>query len=179
MARRFGQLTAYLVVGTVRHGRNNVNIWECQCDCGRIINVDQNSLFKLAVPACKVCRRGPCVVCGSDITNEEYSLKRNTCSDECWRENRRIKQRASYKIRASKDPDFHKKHYQAALARDPDHNKKRYQKKLEKLKAMSEEDRRAFLDKEYKICNEWTKAKRAFLRENDPVGYEAFLKKCR
>ncbi|MER2494413.1 hypothetical protein [Catenovulum sediminis] len=176
---RTGALTAYRVVGHVLHGRNRVNIWLCQCDCSRMIKLTQTDLLKGIIPACKVCRRGPCVVCGEDITNEDYGVKRNTCSDDCFKQNRRNKQNIALQKRAAADPEFHKKHYQAALQRDPEHNKKRYQRKLEKLNKMTPGERQAFLHKEYKASNKWNAAKRAFLKENDPIGYEAYLKKCR
>lgn len=172
---RIGALTLLRVCGRVQHGRNYVNIWLCQCDCERTFEIDQNSLNKGRVLACKVCRRGPCVICGQAIDNDTYSVKRNTCSDYCYKENRRQRQRESLKRRTERDPEFHKKHYQAALVRDPELNKKRYQRKLERLNAMSPTERQSVLQREYQQCNDWTTRRRAWLKAHDRNGYEQFL----
>jgi hypothetical protein len=176
---KIGALTAHNIVGRVYHGRNSVNVWLCQCDCSRMLEIDQNSLLKGIVLACKVCRRGPCVVCDKDITNDEYSVKRNTCSDDCYKENRRRRSRESYRRRADADPYFNRKHYQSALARDPDHNKKRYRRLLKRIALMPDIERKAFLKKQYDASNTWTVNKRTFLKLCDPFGYEIFLERCR
>jgi hypothetical protein len=168
-------LTLLRSVGQVRHGRNSVNVWLCQCDCGRTLEADQNSLLKGQIPACKTCRRGPCIICGKPIENDEWSVKRNTCSEECFKENKRRKGRVSYAKRAARDPEFHSKHYQAALNRDPGHNKKRYQRKLERLAKLPEHERLNILRKMAQQSNYWAKCRRQWLKENDPQGYEQFL----
>jgi hypothetical protein len=172
---KIAALTLIRQTGQVRHGRNLVNVWLCRCDCGRTLTADQNALVKMQIPACKTCRRGPCVICSKDIENDEWSVKRNTCSDECFKENRRRKERLNLVKRAAQDPELHRRHYQAALTRDPEHNKKRYQRKLEKLAQLPDNERLAILKKEWQKSNEWAKRRRQWLKDNDPQGYEQFL----
>jgi predicted nucleic acid-binding Zn ribbon protein len=172
---KIAALTLIRQTGQIRHGRNLVNVWLCQCSCGRTLDVDQESLVKGMIPACKTCRRGPCVICGKEIDNDEWSVKRNTCSDECYRENRRVRGRLSLANRVARDPEFHKKHYQAALTRDSEHNKKRYQRKLERLAKLPEHERLNILRKMAQQSNDWAKRRRQWLKENDPLGYEQFL----
>lgn len=83
---QYSKLTVVSLVSTVKHGRNNVKKWRCRCECGRELEVDQGSLVKGCVPACKVCRRGPCVICGAKITDESFGVKRTTCSEICRKE---------------------------------------------------------------------------------------------
>jgi hypothetical protein len=83
---RFHALTVIAQVGIVKHGRNIVKMWACVCICGNELEVDQSSLVKGQKPACKTCRRGPCVICAAPIENDEWGVKRTTCSDVCQHE---------------------------------------------------------------------------------------------
>jgi hypothetical protein len=83
---RFHTLTVIAQVGIVKHGRNIVKMWACVCICGNELEVDQSSLVKGQKPACKTCRRGPCVICAAPIENDEWGVKRTTCSDVCQHE---------------------------------------------------------------------------------------------
>lgn len=56
--QKFGSLTVIRYVGTKRYSKGHVrNIWECQCDCGRIHLVTDNNLVSGRTKSCG-CMKG-------------------------------------------------------------------------------------------------------------------------
>ena len=176
---KFNALTVIRLVGTVKHGRNNVKVWLCCCDCGRTLEVDQASLLKGHVPACKVCRRGPCVICGSDITDESFSVKRNTCSEACKKEQLRRRHLKRYNKLVSENPNHNKERYQERLAANPNIGKEKYTKKKERESKLSEEEVALIKAKENKASTESRSKWREKTKAEDPEVYEEFLQRAR
>ena len=172
-------ITPIRKVGIVKHGRNNVAIWLCRCGCGNILEVDQGSLTKGIVAACKTCRRGPCVICGAKITNEEYSVKRNTCSDICRAEQVKQKHRRFYSNCVEKDKDYNKKRWAHRLEKDFNLNKKRYQSYKERLLKLPTHERDKTIKKLNHMANMWRRnwIKRA--KVECPEAYHQFIEKRR
>lgn len=176
---RFGSLTVVSLIGYKMHSRNRIKNWLCKCDCGRTAKADQNSLTKGLISACKVCRRGPCVICGSPITNESYAIKRNTCGDFCRNEQKKRKDRKTYAKKMLSDPDTEKKRYHSRLKEDPLLNKKKYAAHQEKLKNMGEDEQKIIIDRANKQTNKWRKSWLHRLKKEDTEAYQEFLKKSR
>ncbi|MCF6442852.1 hypothetical protein L1077_25855 [Pseudoalteromonas luteoviolacea] len=170
---KFHALTVLHLAGTVKHGRNNVKVWLCECVCGKTLDVDQASLLKGQKPACKTCRRGPCVICGAPIDNDDWGVKRNTCSDVCQKEQRRQNGRRSYYKLIELDPDHNKKRHKARQAADPLYEKKRYQLRLKRLNALPEKQRQAVIQKQNEYTNLWRSNYVKRLKAED---YPAYLK---
>ena len=171
---RFNALTVVRMVGKVQHGRNMVKVWSCVCICGNELEVDQASLKKGQVPACKTCRRGPCVICSKPITNPNYAVKRNTCSDVCRKEQIRAKHRRRYHKQIELDPEHNKKRYQERLAKDPDMNKKRYQRWLKRLYAMPPTIRQEIINKQNEYSQIWQSNYVKDLKANHPEDYQQY-----
>lgn len=53
--QRFGRLVAVKFAG---HDKNRHRLWECQCDCGRTVNIDVNSLRSGKSKSCGCSRKG-------------------------------------------------------------------------------------------------------------------------
>ena len=128
--QRFGQLYVHSLKGLVTHGRNRIKVWACVCDCGEKLTCRHDDLRKGIIPACDICRRGPCTVCGKAITNKAYSVKRNTCSDECANKQRRARDRKRYYKIIKENPEHNKVKHVERITKDPDYNKKRYKRKI-------------------------------------------------
>ncbi|SMF80667.1 hypothetical protein [Pseudobacteriovorax antillogorgiicola] len=175
----YSSLTLIREVGSVKHGRNNVKVWLCQCTCGRQLDVNQASLVKGEVPACKVCRRGPCVICGSEIENESFSVKRNTCSEECRKEQARRKSLKAYSKKVLKAPAHNREIYQRRLENDPAHNKERYARMKEREKDLSQEARDAIRTKRNRDSNNWRRLWLEEIKEKDPKKYQEWLRSSR
>lgn len=172
--QKFGWLTVVRLVGKVQHGRNMVKMWSCVCGCGNELEVDQASLKKGQVPACKTCRRGPCVVCFEPITNESYSVKRNTCSDECHHEKIKEKSRRRYYKLIELDPEHNKKRHRQRVLADPDYNKKRYQRRMEKFKKLPEKIQQKIIKKQNEYSRAWKSDYIKHLKKTDPEGYRVY-----
>lgn len=171
---KFHALTVLYLAGTVRHGRNNVKVWHCRCICGNTLEVDQAALVKGQKPACKTCRRGPCVICGSPIENDEWGVKRNTCSAECRHEQTKAKNRRQYYRLIERNPDHNKERHRARSLRDPDYEKKRYQLRLKRLNAMPEKERQALIQKQNEYTTLWRSKYVKKLKMEDPEGYKRY-----
>jgi hypothetical protein len=170
---RFHALTVVAQVGTVKHGRNNVKLWACTCICGNELVVDQAALVKGQKPACKPCRRGPCVICGRRIENEDWGVKRNTCSDSCQREQLKAKAKRRYYKLIKLDPEHNKKRHRARQLADPNYEKKRYQLRLKRLNALPEKERKAAIQKQNEYHKFWRTNYVKNLKAND---YDAYIK---
>lgn len=177
--QKFEALTVIKQSGLVKHGRNNVKIWLCQCDCGETLEVDQNSLVKGIVPACKICRRGKCVICGGKITDPSFSVKRNTCSEMCRKEQQRRRHRKRYAKLTANDPNYNKIRYRLRLDNIPDYNKVRYLSFKKRLLHMNEEQASALISKMTRQSNEWRKKWRIQTKQLNPEEYERFLARAR
>lgn len=175
VCQRFGKLTVTKLAGTVKHGRNNINVWLCRCDCGNTLEVDQNSLRKGQVPACKTCRRAPCIVCGGEITNESYSVLRKTCSEECKKEHLRNKSLKRYKKLTFENPDHNKERWQIKKQKNPNLCQQRYQRELELRANKPIEVQQLEKQKRNKASIEWRKKWRQRVKETDPEAYRDFL----
>jgi predicted nucleic acid-binding Zn ribbon protein len=173
---RFHALTVVTQVGIVKHGRNNVKIWACVCICGNELEVDQGSLVKGQKPACKTCRRGPCVICGVPIENDEWGVKRTTCTDLCQREQLKAKHKRRYYKLISLDPDHNKKRHRARQLADPDYEKKRYQLRLKRLNALPESLRQAAIQKQSEYTNLWRSDYVKNLKTTDVEAYKTYRK---
>lgn len=141
---KFGLLTVTKFAGTELYGgMSRARFWWCDCTCGRETRVFQRYLTEGRTTACEVCRRGPCVVCGGEITED---TKRNTCSIACHDEKRRRADLKCYSKRVAEDPDFNKKRGEVRakkLRADSD----KYEKWLESKRLRSREKR---LNPEYR-----------------------------
>lgn len=177
--QKFNALTVIRQSGVVKHGRNNVKVWLCRCDCGETLEVDQASLKKGIVPACKICRRGLCVICGSKITDESFSVKRNTCSEACKKEQIKRKHRKRYAKDVRENPAHNKERYQQRLESNPDLNKVKYQKFKSKLDNLDSEYRAVITRKMTSVSNNWRKKWREKVKDESPEEYELFLKRAR
>jgi predicted nucleic acid-binding Zn ribbon protein len=173
---KFHALTVLHLVGTVKHGRNNVKIWLCECVCGKTLEVDQASLIKGQKPACKTCRRGPCVICGAPIENDDWGVKRNTCSDKCQHDQTKARHRKRYYKLIELDPDHNKKRHKARQLADPLYEKKRYQLRLKRLNALPEKQRQALIKKQNEYTNLWRSAYVKKLKIEDPEAYIRYRK---
>ena len=173
---KFGKLTAIKVVGRVTAGKKKYNIWLCKCDCGRKTEENQSYLISgNKIRACKVCRRGPCVVCGIPITDKSFSVLRNTCSDLCRKERINQKLRIWKSKKAYEDPDYYGKKYQAELDRHPDFYQHRYQKEKRRLLESSEKEQLLTRKKQRQANARYYKK----TKETDSVKHEERLRKER
>ncbi|MFT7054098.1 MAG: hypothetical protein ACJAU1_001656 [Psychromonas sp.] len=173
---KFHALTVVRQVGSVKHGRNNVKVWACVCICGNELEVDQNSLVKGLKPACKTCRRGPCVICCAPVANDDWGVKRNTCSDDCQREQTSARHSKYYYHLIEKDPDHNKKRHSARQLADPNYEHKRYQNRLKRLDALPEIDRQAVIQKQNEYTNLWRSGYINNLKLNDVDAYKRYRK---
>lgn len=173
----FGKLCVHSLVGLVTHGRNKIKVWLCVCDCGRKIKCRQDDLRKGIIPACRVCRRGPCVICGSAITNELYGVKRNTCSDLCQELQTKAKHKKSYRTLMEREPNYNRERYFNRILKDPDFNKKRYARKLMQRAKLPESERDRLNKAEYQQSNDWRKRWTKAVKNNAPQRYESFRAK--
>lgn len=124
--RAFGQLTVIERAGEIKWGRM-MPAWRCRCACGRYEIIPQNRLpHRETIPeshrvtACEVCRRPPCVVCGTRIPLSRG--QRNTCAEVCQQTKQRENQRAHYHREMARDPDYAMKQYhrkRQRMANDP------------------------------------------------------------
>ncbi len=176
---RFKQLQAIKVVRRIQHGRNSIKVWLCICNCGNTLEVDQSQLTKGAITACKTCRREPCVVCGSLITDDSSSVKRNTCDEVCKKELVRSRQRLDYAKNTLQNPNFNKEQHEQRVHQNPNYNKRRYQKKLARLEQLPEKERDAILKRESQQSSQWLINWRERAKIENPKAYEAFLLKAR
>ncbi|BCE02931.1 hypothetical protein [Marinicellulosiphila megalodicopiae] len=175
----FGNLTVIKNVALVKHGRNNVKIWLCKCACGNTVEIDQTSLKKGLILACKTCRRGPCVICGGKINDDSFSVKRNTCSEICRKQQINNKHLKRYIKQVADDPDHNKKRYQQRLESDENYNKHRYEKKLERISKLSQKEQKLIKSKENKATSEWRSKYVQNLKETDPVKYAKYIERSR
>ena len=173
---RFHALTVTTQVGIVKHGRNNVKIWACVCICGNELEVDQSSLVKGQKPACKTCRRGPCVICGAPIENDDWGVKRTTCSDYCQGEQLKAKHKRRYYKLLSLNPEHNKKRHKARQLADPDYEKKRYQRRLTRLNALPNIERQAAIQKQNEYTNLWRSDYVKNLKATDVEAYIRYRK---
>lgn len=176
--QRFGQLYVHSLIGLVQHGRNKIKVWLCVCDCSEKLKCRQDDLKKGIVQSCNVCRRGPCVICGKAITDKTYSVKRNTCSDECKKEQRRCGHRKRYRTLFESDPNHNKNRYTDRIAKDPYYNKKRYSRKIILRRRLPKIEQQRRKEVESKQCNEWRKRWIEVTKNNDPEKYEAYRVKA-
>ncbi len=176
--KKMWSLTVIRQSGVVQHGRNKVKIWHCRCVCGNVLDVDQAALVKGQKPACKTCRRGPCVICGSPIENDDWGVKRTTCSAECQREQLKAKHKRRYYKLIERDPEHNKKVYRHRKNLDPDHNKKRYQRRMALLNAMPEKARREIIQKQNEYTTLWRSKYVKDLKANDPEAYQKYRAAC-
>lgn len=176
--QKFNALTVVKQSGIVKHGRNNIKVWLCRCDCGELLEVDQTSLKKGIVPACKICRRGKCVICGGKITDPSFSVKRNTCSEACRKEQKRRKDRKYYAKLVSENPDYNKEYHQRR-SENPDYNKNRYRNFRKRLDELSLEQRQAFMRKSNNYSTAWRKNWLERMKVENPGLYNQFLNKRR
>ncbi|MCS6259862.1 hypothetical protein G3479_11450 [Shewanella baltica] len=170
--RSFNALRVIRCVGRVQHGRNAVKVWLCRCLCGNTLEVDQASLVKGLVPACKTCRRGPCVICGAPIINDDWGVKRTTCSDLCQREQLKAKHKRRYYKLIALNPEHNKQRHSARRAADPLYEQKRYQLRLKRLIALPVTQRQLIIKKQNEYSNVWRSAYVKKLKETD---YNAYL----
>ena len=177
--QKFGSLTALSVCGRVKHGPNYVKAWTCKCDCGRTLEVTQDQLLKGQVLACKVCRRGPCVICGADITDESFGVKRQTCSEACKKEQARRRARKRYAKLTREDPEHNKKRWKQRTTEDPEYNKKRYQRTQELINNKSPEEKKIIQAKANKASSEWRSNWVIKAKESNPEAYEEFRVRTR
>lgn len=177
IGQTLGQLTVIRQAGEVVHGRNKVKVWLCQCSCDRktLLEVDQTSLKKGLVAACNVCRRGPCVICGSPITDERYSVKRNTCSDACKKEQTKRRHRKRYQKLTDENPGHNKERYAERIQQDPGLNKRHYQAKQARIKKLPDDVQQVARQRAFDTSNDWRSRWREESKRNDPEAYRAFV----
>jgi len=168
---RFNALRVVRLVGFVQHGRNRVKVYSCVCLCGNMLDVDQGALVKGQKPACKTCRRGPCVICGAPIDNDDWGVKRNTCSDKCQHDQTKAKHRKRYYKLIELNPDHNKERHKARKLSDPLYEQKRYQRRLERLNALPDVQRQAIIQKQNEYSNLWRSTYVAQLKTTDHDSY--------
>lgn len=171
--RHFNALTVIRLVGKVTHGRNQVKVWLCECLCSKTLKADQGSLVKGLKPACKTCRRGPCVICAAPIDNDDWGVKRNTCSAECQREQLKAKHLRRYYKLIKNNPDHNKERHQSRKLADPLFEKKRYQLRLDRLNKLPENQRQALIQKQNEYTNLWRSSYVTKLKITD---FQAYLR---
>jgi hypothetical protein len=117
----FGKLVVARYAGTHRYaGTPKARFWWCACRCGREESVYQKFLANGRITSCQICRRGPCVVCGGEITRQ---TKSNTCSDACRTEHKRDYWRQHYHVLVDRNPEYNQQRVMVLkdrLAHDPD-----------------------------------------------------------
>lgn len=173
---KFNALTVVRLVGTVKHGRNNVKVWSCACICGNELEVDQCSLVKGLKPACKDCRRGPCVICGAPVISDDWGVKRNTCSSFCQSEQNKAKHLRRYYKLIKLNPNHNKERHKARKLANPNYEINRYQLRLNRLNALSENERQAIIQKQNEYSNLWKSAYIKNLKATDIEAYERHRK---
>lgn len=169
---RFHALRVLRLVGRVQHGRNLVKVWLCECLCSKTLEVDQGSLVKGLKPACKTCRRGPCVICAAPIENDDWGVKRNTCSAVCQREQLKAKHLRRYYKLIALNPEHNKERHQARKLADPLFEKKRYQLRLVRLNKLPEIQRQALIQKQNEYTNLW---RSSYVKKLKRTDYQAYL----
>lgn len=172
----FNSLHVLRCVGRVQHGRNAVKVWLCRCICGNTLEVDQGSLVKGQVPACKTCRRGPCVICGAPIVNDEWGVKRTTCSDICQHDQTKARHKRHYYKLIELNPDHNKQQHHARRAADPLYEQKRYQLRLKRLSALPAHQQQIITQKQNEYSRVWRSAYVKKLKESDYKAYLSYRK---
>ena len=172
----FSALRVIRCVGRVQHGRNAVKVWLCRCICGNTLEVDQGSLVKGLVPACKTCRRGPCVICGAPIVNDDWGVKRTTCSELCQREQLKAKHKRRYYKLIALNPEHNKQRHSARRLADPLYEQKRYQLRLKRLRALPADQQQHIIQKQNEYSNVWRSAYVKKLKESDYKAYISYRK---
>jgi hypothetical protein len=109
MGERYGHLTIVADAGFRRFAGKNAHFWHCRCDCGREETVYQGYLVGGRTTACRVCRRGPCIICGGEIVGG--GRRTNVCGPECHAEKRRRVDLKSYAKRAAEDPEYNRRRW--------------------------------------------------------------------
>jgi len=170
----FHSLRVLRCVGRVQHGRNAVKVWLCRCLCGNTLEVDQAALVKCRVPACKTCRRGPCVICGAPIVNDEYGVNRTTCSSACQHEQTKARHKRSYYKLIELNPDHNKQRHNARKLADPLYEQKRYQLRLKRLHALPAHQQQLIIQKQNEYSNIWRATYVKKLKESDYKAYLAY-----
>lgn len=159
VGEKFGSLTVAKFAGTDSYGGRRGRFWWCRCSCGREDRVFQGSLVRGRVTACNVCRRGPCLFCGGEITRD---TRRQTCSPECEVDNRRRTARALYAKQSAEDPNFNSRRWQTEKIRMKEDPEKR-QRFLERQRAFSRRKRQDpdYVEKEREYYATWYEKNRA------------------
>lgn len=67
--QRFGRLTAIRYVGS---NKGQCSIWECQCDCGNVVNVSKNCLTTGGTRSCGCLNREQLVSPKKDLSGEQF-----------------------------------------------------------------------------------------------------------
>lgn len=118
---KFGYLTVISFSDKKIYGGSLKKFWICKCGkCNRHEEFYEHSKILRSRGYCTICARGPCVICGSEITAKTNS---NVCSKSCYV----IKRRNMWNLC-----------YAKLITDDPDHNKKRYQILKENMNKDSE-----------------------------------------
>jgi predicted nucleic acid-binding Zn ribbon protein len=168
---KFHALRVVRLVGHVKHGRNFVKVWQCQCLCGNTLDVDQSALTKGQKPACKTCRRGPCVICSAPIKNDDWGVKRNTCSDECQHQQIKAKHKRRYYKLIELNPNHNKQRHKKRQLADQLYEKKRYQMRIKRLNALPQKQRQALIQKQNEYSKLWRSNYVKKLKGAEPYKY--------
>lgn len=89
----FGSLEVVAKLDVGRYAGQNCTYWMARCkQCGRLGEYPQVLLThpEKRVTECPVCRRGPCIVCGSEILSGKATTR--LCSDFCRKVHKADKQ---------------------------------------------------------------------------------------
>ena len=86
-----------------KYGGRPHAFWWVRCECGNVECLPAHKVYKY--DCCRICQRGPCVICGGKI----LSGNKKTCSDGCFDKHRKNKFNLAYAQLISSDPEFNKK----------------------------------------------------------------------
>lgn len=121
-----GNLEVVAQQGVGRYAGQSCTYWIARCHlCGRLGEYPQVLLTHPAkkVTCCPVCRRGPCIVCGSEILTGRATTK--LCSDFCRRINKAERQAKRNSEEIKHRPTLWQDRYKETLEirkQDPEYN---------------------------------------------------------
>ena len=103
----FGRLTVLERLGRENYGVRSGFVYRCRCECGAVVDVHAVPLKRGAIDACDTCRfTRTCASCGRKFYSRQY---RETCSDACRADRKRMFDRAQYYKRSAQDPGMNQR----------------------------------------------------------------------
>lgn len=84
VGKRFGQLTVLKFIKKKYYNETSTNIWECECDCGKIVQINQNNLKTGTTQSCGCASRSHGEIFISNLLSEwHFNFLEQYRFDDC------------------------------------------------------------------------------------------------